>query len=424
MTAPPQLEASAQVHADVHADVVIVGGGPAGLTAARELARDLHVVVLDRETEAGGIPRHSDHLGYGVRDLRRVTSGPAYARRLVASAREAGAEIRTESTVTGWAGDRTFAITSPQGRLLVHGDAVVIATGARERPRSARLVPGDRPPGVLTTGQLQNLVHLQHRSPGTRAVVVGAELVSWSAVLTLREAGCATVLMTTEHERGESYAALRGPARVALRVDVATRTRVTRVVGRDRVEAVEVLDTRSGQRRTVACDVVVFTADWIPDNELVRLGGVDLDPATLGPRVDSALRTSLDGVFAAGNVVHPVDTADICALDGRHVAHSVRQWLRAPSPAPAGARILVDAPFRWVAPSLLAPGAGAPSRRRLLLWADDHRTTPRLVARQGGRVVGRRTVPWPVAPGRVFRAPWSLLDGADPTRGDITIGVL
>ncbi len=424
MTEQQQRDASAEVAADVRADVVIVGGGPAGLTAARQLARDLHVVVLDRETEAGGIPRHSDHLGYGVRDLRRVTSGPAYARRLVASAREAGAEIRTEATVTGWAGDRTFAVTSPQGRLLVRGDALVIATGARERPRSARLVAGDRPPGVLTTGQLQSLVHLQDRSPGTRAVVVGAEMVSWSAVLTLREAGCATVLMTTEYDRGESYAAWRGPARVALRVEVATRTRVTRVIGRDRVEAVEVLDTLTGQRRTVECDVVVFTADWIPDHELVRLAGADLDPATLGPRVDCALRTSLDGVFAAGNVVHPVDTADICALDGRHVAHSVRQWLRAPSPPPAGARILCDAPFRWVAPSLLAPGAGAPSRRRLLLWADDHRTTPRLVARQSGRVVGRRTVPWPVAPGRVFRAPWSLLDEADPADGDITIGLL
>jgi hypothetical protein len=308
--------------------------------------------------------------------------------------------------------------------MLVHGEAVVLATGARERPRSARLVPGDRPAGVLTTGQLQNLVHLQHRSPGTRAVVVGAELVSWSAVLTLREAGCSTVLMTSEHERGESYSAFRGPARVALRVEVATRSRVTRVIGRDRVEAVEVLDERTGQRRTVRCDVVVFTADWIPDHELVRLGGADLDAATLGPRVDSDLRTTLDGVFAAGNLVHPVDTADICALDGRHVATSVRRWLRSPSPAPAGARILVDAPFRWVAPSLLAPGAGAPSRRRLLMWADDHRTTPRLVARQGGRVVGRRSLPWPVAPGRVFRAPWSLLDGADPSRGDITIGLL
>jgi thioredoxin reductase len=409
---------------DVVVDVVIVGGGPAGLTAARELSPDLRVLVLDRETHAGGIPRHSDHLGYGLRDLRRVTSGPAYARRLVASALDAGAEIRTEATVTGWAGDRTLEVTSPQGRLRVRGGAVVLATGARERPRSARLVAGDRPAGVLSTGQLQNVVHLHHRSPGTRAVVVGAELVSWSAVLTLREAGCSTVLMTTEYERGESYAAFRAPARVALRVDVATRTRVTRVIGRDRVEAVEVLDTRSGERRTVACDVVVFTADWIPDHELVRLGGADLDPATLGPRVDSDLRTSLEGVFAAGNLVHPVDTADICALDGRHVATAVRRWLRSPTSTPTGARILVEQPFRWVAPSLLAPDARAPSRRRLLLWADDHRTAPRLVARQGGRVVGRRTLPWPVSPGRVFRAPWSLLDAADPTGSDITIGLL
>ncbi|HET7902529.1 MAG TPA: hypothetical protein VFL59_15205, partial [Candidatus Nanopelagicales bacterium] len=108
-------------------------------------------------------------------------------------------------------------MTSPQGRTVMTAGAVVLATGARERPRAARLVPGDRPAGVLTTGQLQNLVHLQHRSPGARAVVVGAELVSWSAVLTLREAGCETVLMTTEHARGESYAAFRGPARAVLR---------------------------------------------------------------------------------------------------------------------------------------------------------------------------------------------------------------
>lgn len=405
-------------------DVVVVGAGPAGLTAARELAAHCRVVVLDREVEAGGIPRHSDHLGYGMRDLHRVTTGPAYARRLVAAALDAGVEIRTEATVTGWAGERALEVTSPAGRSVVRGRAVVLATGARERPRSARLVPGDRPPGVLTTGQLQNLVHLQHRSPGTRAVVVGAELVSWSAVLTLRDAGCDTALMTTEHERGESYAAFRGPARAVLRVDVATRTKVTRVIGRDRVEAVEVLDLRSGRRRTVDCDVVVFTADWIPDHELARLGGVDLDAATRGPRVDSALRTSVPGVFAAGNLVHPVDTADVCALDGRHVAAAVRRWLELPAPSAPGARILVEPPFRWVAPSLLAPGAGAPSRRRLLLWADHHRVAPRLVARQDGRVVGRRTLPWPVAPGRVFRAPWSLLDGADPSGGDITLGLI
>ena len=173
----------------------------------------------------------------------------------------------------------------------------------------------------------------------------------------------------------------------------------------------------------VACDIVVFTGDWIPDHELARLAGLDIDQATRGPRVDTALRTSRDGVFAAGNLVHPVDTADVAALDGRHVAEHVRRWIDTNEPGTPGARIVASEPFRWVAPSLLAPGAGPPSRRRLLLWADDVRTAPRVIARQDGREVGRRSVPWSVGPGRVFRVPWSLLDRADPRGGDITVGL-
>ncbi|MFN8147044.1 MAG: FAD-dependent oxidoreductase [Candidatus Nanopelagicales bacterium] len=303
---------------------------------------------------------------------------------------------------------------------MVEADAVVLATGARERPRSARLVPGDRPAGVLTTGQLQNLVHLQRRSPGTRAVVVGAELVSWSAVLTLREAGCTTVLMTTELAAGESYAAFRTPARAVLRTPVATRTRIVRVIGRERVAGVEVEDA-AGSRRVVDCDTVVFTGGWIPDHELVRLGGIDLDPATLGPRVDSALRTSRPGVFGAGNLLHPVDTADVAALDGRFVASSVRRWLDTREAFPSGARIVADEPFRWVAPSLLAPGAPAPPRGRLLLWSDEHRPAPRVAAYQDGVEVGRARTPWPLSPGRVFRLPWSLVSSASPRGGEIRI---
>ena len=160
------------------------------------------VVVLEREAASGGIPRHSDHTGYGMRDLRRVMSGPAYARRLTERAVGAGADVRVQSMVTGWADDSSLWVTSPAGRYRLDARAVVLATGARERPRSARLVPGDRPTGVFTTGHLQNHVH-EHGHElgglGGTAVVVGAELVSWSAVLTLRDAGCRPVLMTTEH---------------------------------------------------------------------------------------------------------------------------------------------------------------------------------------------------------------------------------
>jgi len=406
-------------------EVLIVGGGPAGLTAAARLAGRVRgeVLVLDRERQAGGIPRHSDHLGYGMRDLRTFISGPAYARRLVRAAESSGAAIRTQAMVTGWDADGNAQVTSPQGRFGIRAKAIVLATGARERPRTARLIPGDRPGGVYTTGQLQNLVHLHHGLPGHRAVVVGGELVSWSAVLTLREAGTQTVLLTTTYPSPESYAAFNLGGRLALRVPVATRTRVVRIMGRPRVEAVEIEDLGSGDRRVVECDTVVFTGDWIPDHELARQAGIELDDATRGPLTDTALRTSRPGVFAAGNLLHPVDTADVAALDGRHVADQVIAWLAGNRPDAPAVRLRAQEPFRWVAPGLLRPGDPAPSRRRLLLWPEALVRVPRVTVTQGGRVIGMRRLPWPASPGRVFRVPWSLLAAADPAGGDVTIGL-
>lgn len=411
---------------ELRPDVVVVGGGPAGLTAARCLATAGagHVVVVERESEAGGIPRHSDHTGYGLRDLRRVMTGPAYARRIVADARAAGAEIITEAMVTGWAGERALRVTSPRGLLRVEARAVVLATGARERPRAARLVAGDRPAGVYTTGALQSAVHLHHAAVGTSAVIVGSELVSWSAVLTLREAGCRTALMTTEHDRPEAYAAFTLPGRALMRVPVVTRSRVTRIIGRERVRAVEVEDLATGARREVACDTVVFTGDWIPDHELARAAGLVIDPASLGPVVDTALRTSAPGVFAAGNLCHPVDTADVAALDGAAVAGPVLAWLRGGSAVVGdGVRLGVEAPLRWVSPGILRPGDPGPPRDRLIAWADEYRARPRVSVRQGGREVAARTLPWPMSPGRAFRIPSSLLDSVDRAGDDVTIAV-
>ena len=314
------------------------------------------------------------------------------------------------------------AAPDPEGAKLTF--TLVLCPGLKMIPdRPVALKPE---PETLTL-EIANLVHLHHQKVGTRAVVVGAELVSWSAVLTLREAACKTALMTSEYAKPEAYAAFTAAGRSILRVPVSARTRVTRIIGRGRVQAIEIEQMDTGRRRIYPCDTVVFTGDWIPDHELARLTGLDLDPATLGPLVDTAMRTSRPGVFAAVNLVHPVDTADVAALDGKHVADQVSAWLdggdAVDGTAVKGVRILADPPFRWVAPQILRPGDPAPPRGRLLLWTDELVNLPRVTVRQDGRLLASKTLAWPAAPGRMFRVPSHLLKGVSPTEGPIHIGL-
>ncbi len=285
--------------------VAIVGGGPSGLSAAIALRRlgVGTVTVYEREQQAGGIPRHTNHLGFGMLDLHRLMSGPRYARTLVERATRADVDLRRGAAV--------FSLDD------LDADAVILATGVRERPRAARLVPGDRPSGIFTTGSLQQLAMAGLRV-GTRAVIVGAEHVSFSAILTLAHVGCRSVAMVTPLRHHQSYRVLRLAAATARRVPVLTGVDIAEIVGRRRVEHVVLTDGR-----TIECDTVVFTGDWIPDNELARHSGLTMNPAINGPSVDEAFRTSRDRVFAIGNLVHKVATADRCALDGRAVAAEV-----------------------------------------------------------------------------------------------------
>jgi hypothetical protein len=184
---------------------------------------------------------------------------------------------------------------------------------------------------------------------------------------------------------------------------------------------VQIEDLGSGRRWNVPCDTVVFTGDWIPDNELARSAGLDLSPGTLGPAVDGALRTSRPGVFAAGNMLHPVDTADIAALDGAHVARTVLDHLAGRTRPGDGVRIVADAPLRWISPATYRPGDRGPARGRLLAWADEYVPFPRVVVTQDGRTVAERRLPWPAAPGRVFRIPSGLFDAVRPCADDVHV---
>jgi NADPH-dependent 2,4-dienoyl-CoA reductase/sulfur reductase-like enzyme len=324
-----------QVPAHQNSDVLIVGAGPAGLSAAIELKKQgiKNILVVDREPEAGGMPRFCHHTGFGRADLWRIYTGPRYARYYRELAEKHDVEIRTSTTITGWGeagATQHLTFTSPNGLGEIESQAVLLATGVRERPRAARMIPGTRPLGVFTTGSLQRFVYQEHLSVGKRAVIVGAELVSLSALMTLMNAGVKCVGMTTEeatHQIEFPYVVMKWAlADILTRTPLMTNARVTNIFGHKRVEGIEI--TQASKVFTIECDTVIFTGNWIPENEMARLGGLTIDPITRGPKIDAEFHSSVKGVFVAGNLLRGVETADHCALEGIRAGNIIAKSLR------------------------------------------------------------------------------------------------
>ncbi len=381
---------------EIEVDVLIVGAGPAGLAAAIELKECgvPKVLVLDRDTEAGGTPRFCHHTGFGVRDLHGFYSGPGYAKHYAKRAASSGAEIWLESTATEWVDERTLAVTNPMGIHEVTAKAVLLATGCRERPRSARLVPGDRPNGIFTTGSLQDTIHRYHQSVGRDFVVDGAELVSFSALLTLMKAKSRAVLMVTEQPKHQAYGIYRPfkwwTTGILMDVPIATKSKVTRIIGCKNVEAVEVTNLNSGAQDIVQCDGVVFTGDWIPDHELARKGGLAIDANTKGPAVDAAFRTSKMGIFAAGNLLRGAETADHAALEGRLAAQSICKYLTSEQWPEQRLAIQAQSPVAWVSPNVVNAESVGAAPRDLLFRVQEVCRRATVTVAQGEKVLHRK----------------------------------
>ena len=305
-------------------DVAIIGAGPTGIAAALELKKAglSRIVVLDREGVAGGIPRHCGHPPFGLGEFGRILSGPSYAKRIVAAARKSGVEIAVKTTVTSLAAEGRLSLITPEGPQELTAKRVLLATGTRETPRSARFISGNRALGICNTGALQSMVYLKNRVPFRAPVVVGTEIVGFSALLTCRKAAIRPVAMLEEN----SKATVSWPVQYAAAlfgVPLHLNSRIVNILGRDRVAAVQVMD-HDGNVRELECDGVLFTGKFTPESTLARMSHLALETDTGSPKVDPSGRCSDPAFYAAGNIVHdPVKVAGKCWQAGRDAARHI-----------------------------------------------------------------------------------------------------
>ena len=306
-------------------NVAIIGSGPAGIGAATALSNRgvKNITIFEREADIGGIPRHTKHLTYGLLAFKRPMTGPNFIKKIMARCKNV--KIETNVSVIAIQQNSEFEIATASGMQKVRAQHIILATGARETTRHARLVSGLRPQGILSTAALQQYIYSFGTRPFHKAIIVGTELVSFSAIWTLWRAKIKPVAMVESNNRITAYQPMVLMAK-ALGVPIFYNSKITDIQSNDRLKIVSI-ESKSGEKHKFECDGIIFSGEFVGENSLAHASHLQINPQTNIPLFDENWLSSDAGVTLIGNAAHPADMGDQCYLEGMKIGNVIADQL-------------------------------------------------------------------------------------------------
>lgn len=344
----------------VHVDVAVIGGGPAGLAAALAARQEgaEKVLIIERNTELGGILQQCIHHGFGLHRFKEELTGPEYAQRFVNLVKTTDIDVLLETMVLEITPERKiYAVNSDTGMLEITAKAVVLAMGCRERTRGALRIPGGRPAGVYSAGTAQRYVNIDGFLPGKKAVILGSGDIGliMARRFTLEGAKVEAVVEVLPYAAGLTRNVVQ--CLDDFDIPLYLQSTVIEIHGNKRVEAVTIAQVDAqwnpiaGTERKIECDTLLLSVGLVPENELSSQAGVAIDSTTNGPIVDDSMMTSISGIFACGNVLHVHDLVDNVSQEAERAGkYAGRFALGMNSVAPRRIKVQAGDNIRYVVP--------------------------------------------------------------------------